>query len=664
MPERSAAGYTATPARSGPLPKSPFHSRRSEYNERDLSRINQHQSAKAHARSPKSFLRRALASSQEVAMPISKPESPGGARPAIVPFLLRCLGWGIIVGIVSFSSPELRLFTGATNRPLSAHALTPTVTGFSQNPVEAFQSVVIKGTGFSATEAENNVIFTQPREISAQIVSASPEELTVLTPFGAGSGRIKVVVRNQGDALSNDDLNIKTSISGIVQEDLYNQPVKDVTVRVVFDFGTLNTTTTDEGVFVLTERPDLGLPPALLVYDVDGGAATPCYGMLSKRIRVSRGRDNHVPDPIVLHKCDGRNIIVGRIEDGTPSRRIAEAYNPLTYLKAASKSLAAAAPPRVSNANSQEQQDIELKTNGSTVLFPDGKTSGGLNLGVYAREQAPTTLPVGRFSSTIAQILPLGVTFKPGAKLIFRNRDKIRSNNARLFALDQKKRSNTLGEFVDAGPATLILGGLFVEATIKETGYYFVSTSWETGRLRGNVIETDGRPVPRARVIVRGQVTFTNERGEFTLPNVPVLAAGDKAIVVVTKLRPDGRVDTIVRPDVPVEANKIVDIEPVISLPQRPVNHPPMISAPASLSMRVNETGTLDFKASDPDSGQKIMVSIAGVAFATLRSTGNDNYSVRLAPGANDAGNFNLNLIAVDNLGIRTVQTVLLKVSP
>jgi hypothetical protein len=533
------------------------------------------------------------------------------------------------------------------------------INSFSSPSVIAGNNLWIYGTGFSSTISDNTVVFTDDQSLlpvptTAKVISSTPTELCIRAPYGAGPGRIRVEVNQGGQvqtALSPNPIMIETSFSGYVKDADTGTEIKDVTIRVLYALPSCNPPnlcdqTDDEGAFLILINQIL--PGHVFWFDADGSTATPPYqGYNPHLMWTLKGRDNPYPDFIYLKKVGGDSFFV-----------------PQPYALKASA---------LRDENTQSSRvDLQLPPN-ATVRFPNGEMSGTLRLDKFEHERTPTSLPLNYFSSTIVQISPFGVTIKPGAKLIFPNRDKIPANQLmRLFRLDQTIGSPNIGRFVEAGLAKVTADGQWVETeanAIKETSYYFVSIAHPLAIIQGRVVESDGQPVRRSIIIVRGQQTYTNENGEFVLNTVPVIRANDRVTVEVSILRPDGRVDSTERAGIEVIPDRKTQLTSDILLQSSgttllPHNvPPPTISAPSSFTLRAGKVGNLDIKVGNADRAEKLQVSIKGVTFAKLMPGKNNVYQLRLTPRVNDVGVYTLTLTAANSSGINTVHRLLLKVS-
>jgi uncharacterized protein (TIGR03437 family) len=334
------------------------------------------------------------------------------------------IGRGLVNLAVNFTTRATSNLTRieiAGNSPVS-------VDSFSPATILAGQELVINGSGFAATPADNQVFIVDQQEqaFRAKVIAATPNQLKVIVPFGAGSG--PVLVRTpQGEAASASALTVRTSTSGFV-EDASRQPMPGVTVRLR---GTnITATTSREGSFIL---PDV--PAGASIVEVDGATALDAqpYPKLLLRISAQAGRDNQFPGPISLAPIIGPNLLVGPASADLASD--------------------AAEPAQAGGVT------FEVPSSAS-VIFPDGATSGALSLATVANSHLPAALPPGIFSSTVAQITPLGVTLTPGGKLTFPNTDGLPAGaQAKLFRLDQTPSSPILGSFIEAGTATVSTDG-------------------------------------------------------------------------------------------------------------------------------------------------------------------------------------------------------------
>jgi hypothetical protein len=163
---------------------------------------------------------------------------------------------------------------------------------------------------------------------------------------------------------------------------------------------------------------------------------------------------------------------------------------------------------------------------------------------------------------------------------------------------------------------------------------------------------SDGFQVSHALVQTRGQSVFTKSDGSFTLENIPVIKDNDTVTVEVSYMRPDRAVDRTQRVAVPVSANLTTALNVDLVLPGRLSPDQPLLITPPRLT--VNENQTLDFSVvanSQPAVGQGVQVAVSGAGFASILPNGSDIFTLRLSPGANSAGEYNVIVSAANNAG-------------
>ncbi len=480
--------------------------------------------------------------------------------------------------------------------------------------VLAGEEMELSGSGFAASPQENQVQIVgddgAPAKVDVLAVNASSLRLRV--PYGAGTGQIKV---NRGSVEAGAPIRVRTSLSGFVERAVkqndgatVRSPIRNARVRALNN-PAVETVTNNDGSFVLADVEPGNkvefevLPPA------DGSLNFP-----SKKFpwRVRPDRDNQLP------RGDEQTLITG-------------------------------VPFPVAN-----------ETHAATAL-----TAADLTLTFLEPGRTPANLPIGHYSTSIAQLSPFGTAITPGAKLNFPNSDLIPAGSqATLFKFDQKPGSETLGQFIAIGAATVASDGQLIETTanaITEGSFYFVSIQRPTAAISGRVIERSGRPAPRAIVQVRGQSTFTDGFGGFVLRGVPVMKTGrDLAKLEVSYQRPDGRVSRKDVVEVELSTGVLATVGQEIVLDQVTNNFPPVILAPSSLTVVAGETRDFDLFVADPNGNEPPRVAAAGLAasFANLSSQGQGVYRLRLSPPANAAGSYTLDLIATGSAGERNTQSV------
>src|SRR5262249_31160676 len=138
------------------------------------------------------------------------------------------------------------------------------MSGFAPLPALAGDAMDINGSGFVASVSDNQVFLLDAADnaVEAQVVSAANEQMRVLVPFGAGSGRALVSTPRGESRSAPGSVTLRTSVSGFVQ-DTARQGIGNVTVRVR---GTsISATTNGNGAYVLKD-----VPPSAAVIEFDG----------------------------------------------------------------------------------------------------------------------------------------------------------------------------------------------------------------------------------------------------------------------------------------------------------------------------------------------------------------------------------------------------------
>ncbi len=562
-------------------------------------------------------------------------------------------------------------------QPCQDPTQTPTVTSFSATSVIPGDRFDIIGTNFAPVDKDNVVVFTdslspnplQPATAHVESVTGTTK-LTVITPYGAGSGTLSIRTP-LCTGVSTITLTVGTSTTGSVSGYVLDSKdsllgVNHATVR--FSAAKWEYTSA-KGVFMLQ-----GLNPGnKRLFRVNGTTAIPdAYGADNRTADVTQGRDNHHTDFIRLQKLVGDDIAVG---GGAVSPHGFAATTRDSNVVGIGQSFLQQSQSQTSRTvnttpikTGKAQAVLQVPQN-ANVRFPDGATSGKLNISVFEPERSPAPLPVYHYSSAIVQIMPFGVTIEPGAKLIFPNRDNLPAKSkAQLFRFDQTENSQTIGRFVEVGSATVSEDGQWVvtaEGAIRETSYYFVSVARDTATLTGQVMTSFQKPIAGAIVIARGQYTYTDVEGNFKLQNVPVIRERDRAFVETDYLRPDGHVLTKGQVGISVVARETTKIERTFILPPIPFNRSPEFTLPGSFTIRVGENRNLGLKVIGLDNKNRSSVTVSGAAFAKVISSGIlwcKNYKLNLAPQGNDLGEHELIVTAVDSFGVRTSHKVLVKV--
>ena len=403
----------------------------------------------------------------------------------------------------------------------------PTVGEPTQQTFQAGQNVVVTGGPFQAGNLVDNRVRVGSQ--LAQVISAASDRLTIQLPFGIQTGRITVSTPN-GEATSNNQLQVGTSVSGIV-ETSDRLPLGGVIVKALVT--NQQTTTKPDGSFILPIT--LTTPPntffTTLQITPQGVRGFETYGSIYQRVEVNTKRDNRLAAPISLTAPGGRSSAVGNAVTLTlpvfpcGGDQTAAASNVIFTLEA-----------------------------GATAQFPGDALTNQITLSQVQNCRTPKPLPLSVYSSRIVQLTPLGTRLNPGGQLSFPNTDNLAGGTQlTLYRLDQRSDSPTLGSFIEAGAATV--NGSRIETgfrAITEGGIYFVALSPAnvtsvTGRVVERISDTLSLPVAGAVVQVRGQAGYTDGDGAFVIRSVPVNSVNDTLTVEASLLRPDGRADSVLR---------------------------------------------------------------------------------------------------------------------
>lgn len=548
------------------------------------------------------------------------------------------LGLGITVnGFNSSNVAEIDLGASAGDVP-------PQISDFGATTATAGQSLTINGSGFSPNITDN-LVRIGTRE--ATVVSGSQTQLSLLVPYGAQTGRVTVRTP-QGEAVSTDNLSIRTSVSGIV-ETTSRSPLAGVTVRVAGT--TLTTTTNAAGLFFI---PDVSA--GAIVLEVDGTTVPIAadYPRVRLRMNIAAGRDNILARPIALQFIQGATVSV------SSSGLVAAERIELKLKREATDT----------NSFSAETNSILLDVpSGTSVNFND-VASDTLTLTQIEGSRTPFALPNGIFSSAVVQIAPYGASFSQGGKLTFPNSDNYPANaQAKLYRLNQTPNSTILANFVEVGAATVSADGKTIETqegVVTESGCYFVAAPRSLLTLVGRVTESTGTPVRGAFINARGQGVLTDGNGAFVLRLVPA-SQGEKPVIDVSYLRSTGRIERLTRTDFTlptnVAAEGYVRVTPDFVLGAANANRPPVILAPTSISVAGGQSIDAEVVVSDQDAGQTVQLGVTGATFATLANLGNNFYRLRIAPGVTDIGSRTLSLVATDSAGATATQAIALSVT-
>jgi len=421
---------------------------------------------------------------------------------------------------------------GISSNPVSVNlAGNPTgaltITNFSvTDGAIAGQTVTMQGSGFSATASQNIVRFGAAQ---ARVIAATATQMTVIIPFNAESGRVSLQTP-QGETRSSTIFRIRTSISGIVQSTgtptAPPAPLEGVTIRIV---GTnISARTNPQGAFVVAN-----LNPGVEQIEIDGGTTgtNPPYPRVALKAVIRPDRDNQFAQAINMQQAIGGSGNVGSspgfTDDGKSSAisgRIIEAL----------QRKQTDADPGLLSADKQQNQtpaktvvishrgvSLEIPI-GTSVRFPDGKTNGQMRLTVVEGSRLPgINLPTGVYSSTIAQITPLGSQFSPGASLSFPNPDQARFAPGAKVDLYRYDFRN--GVFVKRGTATVTADRARVVSDgrlVDLASYWLATATASVTTVTGRVIDSLGSPVAGAKVSVNGRAGTSDQNGGFAIADV------------------------------------------------------------------------------------------------------------------------------------------------
>ncbi len=424
---------------------------------------------------------------------------------------------------------------------------TLAITGFSINePAIVGQTVTINGNGFSTTPENNIVRFGAAQ---ARVINATANQLTVIVPFGAESGRV-LVQNQQGETRSAASFRIKTSLSGIVQStgSATNDPapLEGVAIRVI---GTnLTVRTNRQGAFVVAD-----IPAGATQLEVDGGTtnSSPPFPTITLKTNVLADRDNPFSQPVSLQQVNGGSGNVGNFgeEPGVGNQELAAgdklpvsgdrwsanfkqlisglnrlANQSVTDSRLLTPDSRLATKQQSSNKNtivSDRGISLEIPI-GTNVRFPDGKTRGSVQLTLVQRSRLPgLSLPTGVYSSSIAQITPLGTQFSPGASLTFPNPDQ--ANLPPGAKVDLYRYDFQAGGFIKRGTATVTADRARVVSdgrVVDVASFWFAAAPGGVTTVVGRVVNENGSPVFGAKVTVNGRASRTDSNGGFAVVDV------------------------------------------------------------------------------------------------------------------------------------------------
>jgi uncharacterized protein (TIGR03437 family) len=525
---------------------------------------------------------------------------------------------------------------------------SPVVTAFAPDVTQAAQTITINGSGFSGNVAGNEV---RIGGVTAQVLAASANQLTVRVPYGGESGKVLVRTVN-GDGLSNNSLRVRTSLSGLV-ESTDRQALNNVTVRsLTSGLRLISTTTGTNGLFVLSEFLDPQSGNALVTIDGSKVPTTPAFGTLSVNQNYLSARDTQFGNPLTLQQVSGSAAQVG-------GGLQAESDEPITLSQPVFQQIDNTVI-RLGDVTFELPRD-------APVRFPDGSTSGQIVLTVIENARLPVRFPGPFWASTVVQITPFGVQFGKGGRMRFPNPESYPANSRIVICqFDQGEKSPTLGSWIAPGNATVSADGRWIDTdpgTIQQGAIYFVVDVRKLTTVVGRVLDADRSPVRNALVRVRGRESLTDGTGGFVLRNVPV-GERDTLQVEAAFLRPNGRTTRADSDKALAVPGGITNVG-IISLPDPRLNQPPVLVVSSLILTVASKGGDYAFQAFDEEDQRVPTLRVTGAPFATIVANPNTPGSalLRLAPTANQIGDFEVTILAVDSAGAATARTFLVRVT-
>ncbi|MFN0087719.1 MAG: IPT/TIG domain-containing protein [Blastocatellia bacterium] len=397
------------------------------------------------------------------------------------------------------------------------------ISGFSVNdPAVVGQTITITGSGFSSTASQNIVRFGSAQ--AQRVIAATPTQLTVIVPFGAESGRVAVQTP-QGEARSTGTFRINTSVSGQVYSTgsatADPAPLAGVTLRVIG--RNISAQTSSQGAFVIPN-----LSPGAEFIEVDGGTtgSNPPFPKMTLKAIIRPDRDNPMPQVVSLQQINGGAGNVGGSGSvsitgqtmASLNRRLVEAVNRKRSLRQGQPG------PQKTVIITDRGVSLEVPI-GTSVRFPDGKTSGQAQLTVVQRSRLPgIALPTGIYSTAIAQITPLGTVYSPGASLTFPNPDP--SNLGPGAKVDLYRYEFQSGNFIKRGAGTVSADRARVVSdgrVVDVASFWLAAAASSVTTVRGRVLDSFGSPFAGAKVTVNGRWATSDTNGGFTIGDVPTI---------------------------------------------------------------------------------------------------------------------------------------------
>ncbi len=197
----------------------------------------------------------------------------------------------------------------------SKSATPPTINNISLTAATVGETLTITGTGFLS---DNKVTFGG---IKGDVETASATQLIARIPYGAKSGKVKVI-NAQGEAVGSNNLQITTSLSGIIETSTESEvmpfPLQNITVRIAGT--TLSAKTNETGKFFISNPPTgeitLEIDPSAFPLSGHFRAAT-------MKTTIQAERDNALPATtwltgnglIIPSQPVASNVITGILTD-------------------------------------------------------------------------------------------------------------------------------------------------------------------------------------------------------------------------------------------------------------------------------------------------------------------------------------------------------------
>lgn len=168
-----------------------------------------------------------------------------------------------------------------------------------------------------------------------------------------------------------------------------------------------------------------------------------------------------------------------------------------------------------------------LELGAGTTLANGAETTVLLRTAALQAMHLPVPPPRSGVTATLAtraiMVGPPGLTIGPAASLSIPNE----LASATGADVDVWRLDPASGTWVRLGAANVAGGRLGAMGLVDRGGLYlFTATVGDTADVRGRVLATDGRPIPRAFVLAGGLATLTDLDGRFALGPLAVVDLG------------------------------------------------------------------------------------------------------------------------------------------